>query len=273
MDNRTILILQGPKGTPQELSPLANAVAAVGVRLHVLQVDEMPAIPTYAIEGYPVPAGWDQTRRELADNLKTRGAETATYLANLGVATETDIIYETAVEMAHQIVPHALRADVAVITNDLRENKDVFQSLSHGILFESPIPLILNPTENAITPKRVTVAWSESLPTARAVHAALPILKAAQDVTLCVIDPKEGRADNSQAIAAWLSHHGCKVTVVQTPSKGQPIAEVLLRCALEDGADLLVIGAFGHSRMRQRLFGGTTRSIIEQTKQAVFLAH
>ena len=173
MDNRTILILQGPKGTPQELSPLANAVAAVGGRLHVLQVDEMPAIPTYAIEGYPVPAGWDQTRRELADNLKTRGAETATYLANLGVATETDIIYETAVEMAHQIVPHALRADVAVITNDLRENKDVFQSLSHGILFESPIPLILNPTENAITPKRVTVAWSESLPTARAVHAAL----------------------------------------------------------------------------------------------------
>jgi len=273
MDNRTILVLQGPSGTPQELSPLANAVTAIGGRLTVLHVGQIPEIPTYAFDAYSLPASWDESRREMADQLKAQAAKTATYLANVGVPVETDVIFDTTVDLGYRIVPHTYCADVAVLTNDLREDAEAFNSLCHGIIFDSPVPLILNPTESALTPKHVTVAWSESLPSTRAVHAALPLLKAAKTVTLTVIDPVQGKDDTSLAVAAWLSHHGCKVNVEKTPSAGLPVADVLLRCAVEDGADLIVMGAYGHTRMRQRLFGGTTRTVIAQTKQAVFLTH
>lgn len=179
--------------------------------------------------------------------------------------------------MEHRVVPHTFVADVAVIMNDLRTNEDAVRSLIYGIIFGSPIPLILNPTSAALSPERVLVAWNTSLPAARAIHAALPVLKAAKEVTLCVIDPRARASADGQdpgtGVATWLSHHGCNVTVQQTPSGGKPNADVILRCASETGADLVVMGAYGHSRMQQRVFGGTTRSMIEQTGQAVLLAH
>lgn len=273
MDNRTILVLQGAKGTPQELSPLVTAAEAIGGRLKILQVGEMPRVPAYAIEGYSMPMVWEESNKEKSDQLRKQEAATAAYLALEGVQAETGVIYDSTYDLGHRIVPHTFLADVAVITNDLRQSEEAFDNLSYSVILESPIPLILNPTENALSPKRVLIAWNDSLPAARAVHAALPMLKAAQEVTLAVIDPVKDHDDASISIAAWLSHHGCKVNVEQIPSAGRPIVDVLLRCAREDGDDLIVLGAYGHTRMRQRLFGGTTRSIIEQTTQAVFLAH
>jgi len=70
-----------------------------------------------------------------------------------------------------------------------------------------------------------------------------------------------------------LTHHGCNVVVQQYPSGGQDIADCLLHRAKEVGADLIVMGAYGHSRMRETIFGGTTRAMIEQGDQAVYLAH
>jgi len=273
MDNRTILVLQGAKGTPQDLSPLVKTIAGFSGHMTVLQTGQIPPIPPYVFGSYNVSDSWIETRRNTVSDLETRVTATTGYLATEGISADTGMIYDTAVELGHRIVPHTFVADVAVIMNDLRLEPEAFNNLCYGAIFRGPIPLVLNPTETALRPERVLVAWNNSLACARAIHAALPLLKAAQEVALCSIDPTSSDEDTSISIAAWLSHHGCNVTLQHIPGTGHPAADVLLRRATEDGSDLIVMGAYGRSRMQQRLFGGTTHSIIAQTRQAVLLVH
>jgi nucleotide-binding universal stress UspA family protein len=96
-------------------------------------------------------------------------------------------------------------------------------------------------------------------------------------VTIGVFDPvasKDHDGENPGSdVARWLSHHGCHVNLQQYPSGGQEIGDCIQKRSAETGADLVVMGAYGHSRMRQTVFGGTTRSVIDQTDFAALLAH
>ncbi|MFY0312091.1 universal stress protein, partial [Leisingera sp. D0M16] len=85
-------------------------------------------------------------------------------------------------------------------------------------------------------------------------------------------DERDGEDPGTDA-AAWLSHHGCNVTVSQFPSGGRDVGPAIQDRAREAGADLVVMGAYGHSRLREAVFGGTTRTMIEQTELPVLFAH
>ncbi|MFC6582283.1 universal stress protein [Sulfitobacter aestuariivivens] len=74
-------------------------------------------------------------------------------------------------------------------------------------------------------------------------------------------------------MAKWLSHHGCNVTVSQFPSGGREVGQAIQDRATELGADLVVMGAYGHARMIQTVLGGTTRTMMEQTDLPLMLAH
>ncbi|WP_280322803.1 universal stress protein [Sulfitobacter faviae] len=74
-------------------------------------------------------------------------------------------------------------------------------------------------------------------------------------------------------VAAWLTHQGCNVAVQQYASGGEDIGTAILKRAKETGADLIVMGAYDHSRLREMVFGGTTRSLIEQSAFPVLLSH
>ena len=81
------------------------------------------------------------------------------------------------------------------------------------------------------------------------------------------------RIEPGREAAVWLSQHGCKVTLNQMPSGGREIGACILTHAREIGADLIVAGAYGHSRLQQAVFGGTSRTLIEQTDLEVLMAH
>jgi len=83
---------------------------------------------------------------------------------------------------------------------------------------------------------------------------------------------RDGESPGSD-LAEWLSRHGCNVKVAQYPSGGKEIGDCIIGRAKEMGADLVVMGAYGHSRLREDLFGGTTRTLIEPQDLAVLLAH
>jgi nucleotide-binding universal stress UspA family protein len=82
-----------------------------------------------------------------------------------------------------------------------------------------------------------------------------------------------GGEDAGADISAKLSRHGCQVTLQQYPSGGKEIADGIKLRASELGADLIVMGAYGHAKLRERIFGGTTQSMLDQTKQTVLFAH
>ena len=119
-------------------------------------------------------------------------------------------------------------------------------------------------------------AWDGSAPAARALGDALPLLRRAERVALAVVDPERlgGRVGEQPGadMAAHLARHGVRVEVQAVPSGGLATADVLLDLAADTGADLLVMGGYGHSRLRELAFGGTTRDVLGRMTVPVLLA-
>jgi nucleotide-binding universal stress UspA family protein len=125
--------------------------------------------------------------------------------------------------------------------------------------------------------RRVLVGWDASREATRAVNDAMPLLAAAQSVTILAIDPPDGPAGHGEMpgadIALHLARHGVKATIERTVSAGIGAGNTLLSRASDLGADLLVMGAYGHSRVRELLLGGATRTVLESMTLPVLMAH
>ena len=152
----------------------------------------------------------------------------------------------------------------------------MFREAVNGILFHTPIGLMLNRMPMQ-PPSSVFVAWDSSEAAAAAVHFALPLLRAAEQVTIACFDPVTTEemqgADPGADVAGWLSHQSCSVTLSQFPSGGREIGQCIQDRARETGSDLVVMGGYGHARLIETVFGGTTRTMVEQTDMAVLMAH
>src|SRR5262249_55597424 len=127
-----------------------------------------------------------------------------------------------------------------------------------------------------LPPKRALVAWDGSREAARAAGDAVPLLRLAEDVVVLTVDAQKsgGRYsdDPGSGLTAYLGRHGTKARVKAVRSSGG-IADTILAQIAEEQADLLVMGGYGHSRMRELMFGGVTRAILESAPTAVLVAH
>ena len=125
--------------------------------------------------------------------------------------------------------------------------------------------------------RRVLIGWNATREATRAVNDAMPLLAAADVVTVLTIDAREAPDAHGELpgadISLHLARHGVKATIERTVSAGVPAGEVLLSRAADLGADLLVIGAYGHSRMRELLLGGATRTILQSMTVPVLMSH
>jgi nucleotide-binding universal stress UspA family protein len=125
--------------------------------------------------------------------------------------------------------------------------------------------------------RRVLIGWNASREATRAVNDAMPLFAAAEVVTVLTIDAREGPDAHGELpgadISLHLARHGVKAEIERTVSAGIPAGEVLLSRAADLGADLLVIGAYGHSRVRELLLGGATRSILRSMTLPVLMSH
>jgi nucleotide-binding universal stress UspA family protein len=125
--------------------------------------------------------------------------------------------------------------------------------------------------------RRVLIGWNATREATRAVNDAMPLLMAADVVTVLTIDAREGPDAHGELpgadISLHLARHGVKATIERTVSAGIPAGDVLLSRAADLGADLLVIGAYGHSRVRELLLGGATRSILQSMTLPVLMSH
>jgi nucleotide-binding universal stress UspA family protein len=125
--------------------------------------------------------------------------------------------------------------------------------------------------------RRVLVGWDASREATRAVADAMPLLAAAETVSVLAIDPQERSSAHGAMpgadISLHLARHGVKAAVERTVSAGVPPGDVLLSRAADLGADLLVIGAYGHSRARELLLGGVTRTVLQSMTLPVLMSH
>ncbi len=119
----------------------------------------------------------------------------------------------------------------------------------------------------------VMVAWNGTREAARAVHDALPLLKAAKSVTVFCIDPDPAQSESAAALAKHLLHAGIAAKVKHTMSADVSVGDVLLSALADAGTDLLVMGAYGHSRLRETVFGGMTATLLNSMTVPVLLSN
>ncbi len=128
-----------------------------------------------------------------------------------------------------------------------------------------------------IPPRQVICSWDGSREAARAIRDALPLLAMATSVCVMVVDPERlgGRVGEQPGadIATFLARHGIRVEVKTESAAGLDVGDVLLSAASDDGADLIVMGGYGHSRLREIVFGGTTAHMLAHMTVPVLLSH
>jgi len=147
-------------------------------------------------------------------------------------------------------------------------------------LFDSAAPVLILPdTDNgrdAAQPKHVVLAWNQSREALAAARAAMPLLQQAKMVSVTVIDPPTHgpeRSDPGGPLCQMLVRHGVRAEVMVLAKTTPRVSETLARHVRDQDADLLVMGAYGHSRFREFLMGGATRDMLEHASIPVLMAH
>jgi len=173
---------------------------------------------------------------------------------------------------------HARYADLAVVARpDPAAQTAGPPGLVESLVLTSGRPVIvLPPRSTASQLRRILVGWNAGREAARAMAAALPLLVRAAAVGVLVIDPERRPADHGQEpgadIARYLARHGARVEVRRLSSGGEDVGRLLLSQAAAFGADLLVMGAYGHARLNELIFGGVTRTALHDAGLPVLMS-
>ncbi len=256
-------------------APLASAMNAHLIALCVVP----PYVVIPATEGgttVTVDQHRDAYRLEMA-RLKNIFSEATKLHAAKSEWRETDANFATA---ADRIIEHGRTCDLVIAS---QKNPawaySAFLEEPARLAIECGRPVLLVPNAGQINapPKRVTIAWNGRREAARAVFDALPLLVQAEEVQVLWVDPERDQpvaGDIPGAeLSATLARHGVKCLVSQASAFDADVSRELLRQADAFGSDLLVMGAYGHSRFREFLLGGASRDMLAAMNRPVLMSH
>lgn len=170
-------------------------------------------------------------------------------------------------------------SDLAVVPKPYGEDRNVEDvAIVEGALFGSRTPVLVLPRDHVgvVAPKKIVIAWNESLEALTAIRGAMPFLEAAGKANIAIIDPPSHGADRSDpggALAAMLHRHGIKADISVLAKTMPRVSDVICRHVRDMDADMIVMGGYGHSRFREALLGGATRNMLEIAEVPVLMAH
>jgi len=178
------------------------------------------------------------------------------------------------------LIAHRTRfSDLVVLPRPYGEGRSHdFEAITEAAMFDGDAPVLIQP-DGMDWPdqvRTVLVGWNESTEALRAIRAALPLLQRAENVNITIVDPPQHgpeRSDPGGALSQMLSRHGVRPEVSVLSKTLPRICDVLTRHAGDIGADLVVMGAYGHSRFRESILGGATRNMLELAEVPVLMAH
>ena len=179
--------------------------------------------------------------------------------------------------IAGVVAPRARFADLVVLPRPLGEGRPLAaEDVLEAALFGGHVPVLIVPPGGMAVwpPARVVIGWDGGDEAMAAVRAARPLLGTAT-ATVAVVDPGRWGAEGDDpggAVARYLVRHGVKATVAVLPHGGHSVAEVLNTHVRDASADLLVMGAYAHTRLREMILGGTTRDMLKGATVPVLMA-
>ncbi|MDF1587498.1 universal stress protein [Marinimicrococcus flavescens] len=276
---KNILVqLDATKASPARLAYAMALARTHDAHLIALSLVAEPYIP--AAVGVSVPPEVVRQQRAMAEaeaEEQLEGARKAARQAGVPVETRHETV--SVDRLADSLARQARHVDLAIVGQPDPDAGGGETFVAEAAFMQSGRPAILVPyvgTE-ARAPQRVLCAWNGTREAARAINDAMPLLEKALKVTVLVVDPQRHEAQLGAApgadIATHLARHGLKVEVKPVQSGGMGVGDVLLSTASDESADLLVMGGYGHSRLREMVLGGTTAHLLHHMTVPVLMAH
>lgn len=200
-------------------------------------------------------------------------------LAREDVRWSTEAVVAQIGAIATVVGLRARFADIVVMSHPYGSDRgQEIEAAVEAALFEGQAPVLIVPDGQRVnlTPRRVVVAWNQSDEAMNAIREALPLLQRAQVVDITVIDPPAHgpeRSDPGGQLSQWLARHGVKVEVSVLAKTLPRISDVINRHVRDSSAQMVIMGAYGHSRFREAILGGATRNMLEQAEVPILMAH
>ena len=276
MSYKTILVhVDGGKRCPARVDVairLARRYDAHLVGLHALAPFEPP--------GYVMaemgPAIMEAQRLVAATEIARTESEFAKQASAAGLR---NVEWRTAIDdLIEAVTLHARYADLVVIgQTEAADDARVPSDFPEQLVLAAGRPVLMVPSAGSFPTlgKRILVAWNGSREATRAVTDAIPLLQQADDVHIMAVNPKAARhgAVPGADIGLYLARHGVRVEVKTDHGAGIDAGNELLSRAADLDADLIVMGGYGHSRLKEWVLGGVTRTILESMTAPVLMSH
>jgi len=235
-----------------------------------------PVIPGAIMGGVP-PEFIESQRAESEKAAKAAVARFEAAAKREGISFETRKLNASLAGAADELSRIARRFDLAVVGQASRDRVGPAEVVDEGVLFESGRPVIVVPfiQKAGLTLDRVLVCWDGSRAASRATADAMPFLQKAKKVEIVIVASKAAKADEAPGadLAEHLARHDLDVMLKRITSPDIDVASTILSYVADSDADMLVMGGYGHSRLREFVLGGVTKAILESMTVPVLMSH
>ena len=240
-------------------------------------------VPTYIVPSYVEAQISVDLMTDITEKALARAEETVASYRKM--AEEAHVTLQTAV-VEGQIIPilreHSKYSDLLILGQDHPEDPDnASYGLADSLLFEGACACLVAPHSGklAIPGKRALITWNASREAARALREAMPLLQRADTVVVLSSEPDDGNNElanghpHAQAVLHLLKSHGIEAVSSGISNPDMSPTDAIIAQAVEMNADLIVMGAYGHTRLREIILGGVTRDLLKRAPTCLLLAH
>ncbi len=280
MGYKTILVSLNEISRLSQVTAAAAAIARLS-GAHVAGLYVVPAVQVYPSVGFEAaPQVFEGNRSYFKDHTDMVRAAFEGAMQKEGLSYDLQVIDSRTPIIADEVIAQGRSADLVVVSaTNPDEVTGVERDFVEQVIMAAGRPVLVLPFvgKGGLSFEEVVLGWDGGREAARAAFDALPILKAASKVRVVVADPQKDPALRGAIpgadLAAALARHGVKAEAEGFPTDGADAGQALLRCAEDRGCGLIVMGAYGHSRLTEFIFGGATRFVLSRLNRPVLMSH
>jgi nucleotide-binding universal stress UspA family protein len=285
MTYRTILLSLNEVARLPELLEAAVTVARTQADkkapIHVSGLYVIPAAQIYPSIGFEaIPQTFDGTQAFFREHQQKVADSFTGTMSREGLTFDFRLVESKLPVISDEVVNQARAVDLVIIAaTDATAPTGVEQDFVEQVVMGSGRPVLILPNKGEALSaiKDVVVGWDGGREAARACFDALPLLRKASTVRIVSVDPQKNPANRHAVpgadIAEALARQGVKATAESYPTEGLDPGQALLRNAADAGSSLVVMGAYGHSRLSEMIFGGATKFVLARHGLPILMSH
>ncbi len=261
------------------LPQIITVARQLGIKFnaHIAGLYVLPGVTIYPSSGYGAgPDIFDGNRIYFQDHLAKVKADFEKAMAQDKLSFDFHLVDSSYPTVATDVIENCRNADLVLVSNTNRENGEGVESdFVERLVLAAGRPVLILPYKGDVklVTDQIMIGWNNTRESSRAAFDALPFLQKAKHTRIVTADVSLRGTIPAAAIAEALDRHGVKTEITSVSSDGMTTGETLQRAANDYGAGLLVLGAYGHSRFTELIFGGATREVLRKLELPILMSH